>query len=51
MKPHGKGRWESLYFHYPEVEAPARDALTLRAPVTIAGAGPICLVGALTQAG
>ena len=35
MKPHGKGRWESLYFDYPEFEAPARDGLAMRAPVTI----------------
>ena len=40
IKPHGKGRWESLYFDYPEFEAPARDGLAMRATVTIVGAGP-----------
>ena len=50
MKPHGKGRWESLYFDYPEFEAPARDGLAMRAPVTIVGAGPIGMVAALTLA-
>ena len=50
MKPYGKGRWESLYFDYPEFEAPARDGLAMRAPVTIVGAGPIGMVAALTLA-
>ena len=50
MKPHGKGRWDSLYFDYPVFTAPPREGLALSAPVTIVGAGPIGMIAALTLA-
>jgi len=50
MKPHGKGRWDSLYFDYPVFAAPPREGLARSAEVTIVGAGPIGMVAALTLA-
>ena len=50
MKPHGKGRWDSLYFDYPVFTAPPREGLATSAPVTIVGAGPIGMIAALTLA-
>ena len=50
MKPHGKGRWDSLYFDYPVFTAPPREGLARSAAVTIVGAGPIGMIAALTLA-
>lgn len=52
MRPSGRGELDSLYFDYPRFDAPeksVRDQVT-KAPVAIAGAGPVGLVAALTLA-
>lgn len=50
MKPAGKGQWESLYFDYPQFDAPTREGLPKKASVAIVGAGPIGMIAALTLA-
>jgi 3-(3-hydroxy-phenyl)propionate hydroxylase len=51
MRPAGRGDLESLYFTYPQFEAPVRPAEpNTRAKVVIVGAGPIGMVAALTLA-
>lgn len=50
MRPAGRGPLDSLYFSYPHFEPPQRSDLQARAPVVIAGAGPIGMTAALTLA-
>jgi 3-(3-hydroxy-phenyl)propionate hydroxylase len=50
MRPAGRGPLDSLYFNYPYFEPPQRSDLGARAPVVIAGAGPIGMTAALTLA-
>lgn len=51
MRPEGRGEFDSLYFTYPQFDAPAeRAARPSHAPVAIIGAGPVGMVAALTLA-
>lgn len=53
MRPQGKGDHDSLYFDYPEFEAPQgarRDGLSNPAIVAIVGAGPVGMTAALALA-
>ncbi len=50
MKPAGKGQWDSLYFNYPQFDAPKRAAVEARVSVAIIGAGPVGMIAALTLA-
>ncbi|MEZ5920679.1 MAG: FAD-dependent monooxygenase [Parvularculaceae bacterium] len=51
MRPEGRGDLDSLYFDYPQFEAPDRGGeLVQETPVVIVGAGPVGLVAALTLA-
>lgn len=50
MRPEGRGELESLYFDYPEFDAPAREGLASDVRVVIVGAGPVGMVAALTLA-
>jgi 3-(3-hydroxy-phenyl)propionate hydroxylase len=51
MRPKGRGEFDSLYFSYPQFDAPARGAgPEPRRPVVIAGAGPVGMIAALTLA-
>ncbi|MFK5977356.1 MAG: FAD-dependent monooxygenase [Rhizobiaceae bacterium] len=53
MKPAGKSAYESLYFNYPQFDAPMgsqREKLTDNATVAIVGAGPIGMTAALALA-
>ncbi|WP_068304788.1 FAD-dependent monooxygenase [Pararhodobacter sp. CCB-MM2] len=49
MRPEGRGEHDSLYFTYPQFDAPT-EASTDPAPVVIVGAGPIGMVAALELA-
>ncbi len=53
MRPSGRGELDSLYFHYPQFEAPQgreRQHLGRRVPVAIVGAGPVGMTAALALA-
>src|SRR3981189_3321873 len=53
MRPAGKGPLDSLYFNYPTFAArhvPELDAIAVRHPVVIVGAGPIGMTAALALA-
>ncbi len=52
MRPAGRDETDSLYFTYPQFEAPQqpRDHLSGPVPVAIVGAGPIGLTAALSLA-
>ncbi|MHA7774117.1 FAD-dependent monooxygenase [Roseibium sp. M-1] len=51
MRPAGRADTDSLYFTYPHFDAPAdRSRLTERAPIAIAGGGPVGMTAALALA-
>ncbi len=50
MRPEGRGELDSLYFDYPQFDAPARPDCEPRRPVVIVGAGPVGMVAALALA-
>ncbi len=51
MRPAGRAELESLYFTYPQFDAPRdRASLSKEIPVAIAGAGPVGMTAALTLA-
>lgn len=53
MKPDGKGPLQSLYFTYPQFDAPSggdRDRLSAAIRVAIVGAGPVGMTAALALA-
>lgn len=50
MRPHGRGRRDSLYFDYPEFAPPNRTPGEARRGAVIVGAGPVGLLAALELA-
>jgi 3-(3-hydroxy-phenyl)propionate hydroxylase len=53
MRPAGRSETESLYFNYPQFEAPdsaSRTEENNTAPVAVVGAGPVGMTAALSLA-
>ncbi|MDI9330336.1 MAG: FAD-dependent monooxygenase [Alphaproteobacteria bacterium] len=51
MRPQGRAATDSLYFNYPQFQAPARaQDPVVPVPVAIVGAGPVGMTAALTLA-